>query len=178
MSLLAPLRAPKEDSVIIIMLGFYEINQKGCCMKSMPAGRVIALFVSKPGTPGRTRLSSVTLDHKGVVSDKFYGKERQRSVLLTSIESYAIAQKEGIEMPHGSLGENILIDYNPYLLDPGSRLRIGDALLEISQPCTICDHLSAIDPVLPQLLCSDRGIFAKVIEEGEIREGDTIHLMD
>ena len=144
----------------------------------MPKGHVSALFVSKPNTSRRTRLSSATLDYKGVVSDKFYGKERQRSVLLASIESYMIAQKEGIEMPYGSLGENILIDYNPYLLDTGSRLRIGDALLEISQPCTICDHLSAIDPVLPQLLCNDRGIFAKVVEKGEVREGDAVHLVD
>lgn len=146
-------------------------------MKPMPVGRVIALFISKPNTPKRTQLSSVSLDQQGVVSDKFYGKERQRSVLLTSTESYAIAQKEGIEMVQGSLGENILMDYNPYQLDPGSRLRIGNALLEICQLCTICDHLSAIDPVLPQLLCNDRGIFAKVIEHGEVKEGDRIYLL-
>ncbi len=147
-------------------------------MKPLPAGRVIALFISKPDTSARTHLSSVTLDQKGVVSDKFYGRDGQRSVLLTSIKSYTIAQKEGVEIAYGSLGENILMDYNPYLLDIGSKLYIGDAILEISQPCTICDHLSAIDPVLPQLLCNDRGIFAKVIQKGEVRESDTVYLMN
>ncbi len=70
-------------------------------------------------------------------------------------------------MPFGSLGENILIDYNPYHLNAGDQLRMGEVVLQISQNCTICDHLSKIDETLPTLLKDDRGIFAKVIKGGE-----------
>lgn len=146
-------------------------------MESMPVGNVIALYISRPDTEGRTPVSTIKVDTKGVCSDKFYDKNIQRSVLLTSTDSYLLAQKEGIAMDYGLLGENILMDYNPYLLNTGTRLHIGTAVLEISQPCTLCDHLSAIDPILPQLLCNDRGIFAKVIEAGEIKKGDEIYLI-
>jgi MOSC domain-containing protein YiiM len=80
-------------------------------------------------------------------------------------------------MPFGSLGENILIDYNPYHLTAGDQLRIGEVLLEISQNCTMCDHLSKIDENLPTLLKDDRGIFAKVIKGGVIQPGDEITLL-
>jgi MOSC domain-containing protein YiiM len=147
-------------------------------MKLSAAGKILELFISKEGVSGRIPVDAVMLDPKGVRLDKFYDKNIQRSVLLTSIESYHLAQKEGIEMEYGVLGENILMDFNPYLLDAGTQLKIGTALLEISQYCTMCDHLTAIDPILPQLLAQDRGIFAKVIKEGEVKKGDSIYLVE
>jgi MOSC domain-containing protein YiiM len=147
-------------------------------MKLRAAGKILELFISRKGISGRIPVDTIALDGKGVVSDKFYDRNIQRSVLLTSAESYALARKEGITMEHGVLGENILMDYNPYLLDAGTQLYIGTALLEISQYCTMCDHLTAIDPILPQLLARDRGIFAKVVEEGEIKRGDTVFIVE
>ena len=146
-------------------------------MNQRDLGSVIALFISKESSSSRLPVNKLKVDKKGVLDDKFYDKNIQRSVLLTSKESYLLAQKEKIQMDYGVLGENILIDYNPYLLEPGTRLQIGTAILEISQYCTMCDHLNAIDPILPQLLCNDRGIFSKVIKEGEIEKGDTVYLI-
>jgi MOSC domain-containing protein YiiM len=80
-------------------------------------------------------------------------------------------------MPYGSLGENILVNFNPYDLPTGKRFQIADTILEISQNCTMCDHLSDIDTRLPDLLKNDRGIFAKVIQGGVIKVGDTITLL-
>jgi MOSC domain-containing protein YiiM len=54
---------------------------------------------------------------------------------------------------------------------------MGEVLLQISQNCTICDHLSSIDEKLPDLLKDDRGIFAKVIKGGVIKKGDEIYLL-
>ena len=156
----------------------HHLESKDHLMKLTPTGSVIALFVSKKGVSGRTAVASVNLDQKGIQTDKFYDKNIQRSVLLASIESYTLVEKEDISMDHGALGENILMDYNPYLLEPGSRLKIGPALLEITQYCTMCDHLTAIDPILPQLLCHDRGIFAKVISGGKIKKGDAVYLVE
>ncbi len=146
-------------------------------MHTQSVGKVLALFLSQEGTSTRTPVTTLQLDTKGVVGDKFYGKNIQRSVLLTSTHSYELAKAEDITFDYGLLGENILMDYNPYLLDTGTQLTIGTATLQITQYCTMCDHLTAIDPVLPQLLCNDRGIFAKVIVPGEIKRGDTIHLI-
>lgn len=141
-------------------------------------GKVISLFVSVQGSSTRVEKESVSLDPKGIVEDKFYDTNIQRSVLITSQDSYTLASSHQITMPYGSLGENVLIDYNPYHLNAGDQLRIGDVVLEISQNCTICDHLSKIDKDLPELLKDDRGIFAKVIEGGVIKKEDEIYLLD
>ncbi len=141
-------------------------------------GKVINLFISVQGSSTRIEKESFHLDPKGIIEDKYYDKNIHRSVLITSQESYALAEKHGIQVPLGALGENILIDYNPYHLNAGDQLQMGEVLLQISQNCTICDHLSAIDTYLPTLLKEDRGIFAKVIKGGVIKKGDEIYLLD
>ena len=141
-------------------------------------GKVIDLFISVTGSSIRVEKESFNLDPKGIIEDKYYDKNIQRSVLITSKASYDLATKHHIGLPFGSLGENILIDYNPYHLTPKDQLRIGEVLLQISQNCTMCDHLSNIDENLPTLLKDDRGIFARVIEGGSIKKGDSVSLLN
>jgi MOSC domain-containing protein YiiM len=118
------------------------------------------------------------LDARGIIGDKHYDHDLNRSVLLVSIISYDIAKENGIDVAYGSLGENILIDYNPYQLEIGRRLRIGDELiLEISQHSTLCKSFAKLNSKLPKLLKNDRGIFAKVINPGSIKNGDTLYLL-
>jgi len=147
-------------------------------MKQTKIGNISALFISQKGSPTRKKQVSIQLDTKGICNDKFYDKDIQRSVLITSKESYTLAKEHNIEIPYGSLGENLLIDYNPYHLPAGTRLVIGTSILEISQNCTLCDHLSNLHTLLPTLLKHDRGIFAKVIQEGEIKENDEIFIIE
>lgn len=141
-------------------------------------GQVTNLFISVEGSSTRIEKTSFALDPRGIIEDKYYDKNIHRSVLITSRESYDLANEHNIQMPFGSLGENILIEYNPYHLNAGDQLRIGEVLLQISQNCTICDHLSSIDENLPTLLKEDRGIFARVIEGGMIKKGDEVYLLD
>ncbi len=141
-------------------------------------GKVVKLFLSHKGVSQRVPKEILTLDEQGVIDDKFYNKNIQRSTLITSLESYALAKNHGIEMSHGQLGENLLIDYNPYALPDGSQLQVGDVVLEITQLCTICNHLSVIDKSLPQLLKEDRGIFAKVIQHGTVKINDKVYLLN
>jgi len=140
-------------------------------------GNVKELFISVKGSSQRVNQSTLSLDTLGIQKDKYHNTNIERSVLITSLSSYNLAKSKNISMPFGSLGENLLIDYNPYHLKAGTKLQIGTAILEISQMCTMCDHLSNIDAQLPTLLKEDRGIFAKVIQEGKIRKEDEIYLL-
>jgi len=139
-------------------------------------GKVISLFYSPPS--GRCSTNELLFDTKGILNDKHHDKERNRSVLIASLESYALVREHGIEAAYGSLGENLLIDYNPYHLKPGTKLKIGSTILEISQHCTLCKSLTKVDPKLPKLLKNDRGIFARVTEAGSISEGDNIYIIN
>jgi len=139
-------------------------------------GNVSSLFYST--VYGRTSTAELLLDTKGIIKDKHYNKNIERSVLIASLDSYALVKRHGIDAHYSALGENLLIDYNPYHLPTGSRLKIGNVALEISQHCTLCKSLTKVDARLPKLLKDDRGIFAKVIKSGSIKEGDDIYLLD
>jgi len=139
-------------------------------------GKVISLFISQDGLSHRLEQESIEVDNNGIIDDKFYAKDIDRSILITSIDSYKLSKENGIDIEYSKLGENILIDYNPYHLPPKTQLIIGEAILEISQHCTICKSLSKIDTKLPKLLKDDRGIFAKVIKSGIISKDDRVYL--
>ncbi len=127
----------------------------------------------------RQNVEKISVDNAGVKKDKFYNKNPMRAILITSVESYNLAQKNEINIQAGSLGENILIDINPYTLVQGDRIKIGNTLLEITQNCTLCQGLSSIDSKLPKLLKNDRGIFAKYIEGSpQIILGDTVQILN
>ena len=146
-------------------------------MSNQEVGKITSLFISKIDSNERIPKETLELDAYGIKDDKYRKTNIERSVLITSLSSYKIAERNHINMPFGSLGENLLIDYNPYHLSKGSQLKIGTVILQISQNCTMCDHLSNIDKQLPELLKHDRGIFAKVIQEGEIKKEDKIYLI-
>ncbi|MCK9472779.1 MOSC domain-containing protein [Sulfurimonas sp.] len=147
-------------------------------MANKNVGRVLELFISTKESSKRVNKPILKVDEFGVLEDKFYNKQINRSVLITSIHSYELIKSYEIDMPLGSLGENIFIDYNPYNLPIGTQLKIGNTLLEISQNCTICTHLSAIDTRIPKLIKNYRGIFAKVIKGGEILKEDFVYILE
>jgi len=134
-------------------------------------GDVLELFISKKP------VNQIIVDVKGIIGDKFYAKNIDRSILISSVDSYKMAQEIGVSLEFGKLGENILIEYNPYNLESGTRIEIGEVILEISQKCTLCKSLTKIDSKLPKLLKDDRGIFSKVIRGGTINKRDKIYIV-
>ncbi len=142
-------------------------------------GKVLELFITKDNTEKtRLKVNKIFLDEFGIYDDKFYNKNLMRSILLTSLASYKLAQESNITLDTGSLGENILIDISPYHLKAGDRVQIGETILEITQNCTLCKGLSSVDSKLPKLLKSDRGVFIKVISaKNEINVGDRVKLL-
>jgi len=143
-------------------------------------GKVIGLFITKDDAQ-KTRLnvSSITVDENGIKGDKFYAKDSMRSILISSEYSYKLSKENSIDLKTGSLGENILIDINPYSLVHGDRLKIGDTILQITQNCTLCKGLSIVNSKLPKLLKNDRGIFVKVIKgSSEIHLSDKIEILN
>jgi len=147
-------------------------------MQSKKVGKILELFISIKGDLNRSKRDDIALNENGVKSVKFYGKNIKRSVLITSIASYNLSTQNDIDMDYGQLGENILIDYNPYHLKEGSVIIIGDVILEITQQCTLCKSLAKVNETLPELLKEHRGVFAKVISSGIIHKDDIIYLED
>jgi MOSC domain-containing protein YiiM len=139
-------------------------------------GKLLKIFITKDDKD-KTKVikNKISVDEDGIKEDKFYKKDQNRSILITSIQSYELSAQNSIELEHGMLGENILIDINPYHLKHKDKVVIGDTVLEITQHCTLCKGLSSVNSKLPKLLKDDRGIFARYISgDKEINTGATV----
>ena len=141
-------------------------------------GKIQKLFISQEKIKTRVSKRNIFVDFQGIQEDKFYNKNRDRSVLLTSTYAYELMNKQKINALHGELGENILVDFNPYDLEKGTQLLIGDVILEITIECTICNGLNKIDDKVPKLLKDSRGVFTKVVQGGTIHINDTIEIIN
>ena len=93
-----------------------------------------------------------------------------RQILLIDRETLdALALKPGV------IRENITTEgLNVNGLGEGESLRIGEALLEVTMPCTPCGLMEEIRPGLRHEIRGRRGMLCKVVKGGLIRQGDRI----
>ena len=141
-------------------------------------GSVLQLFISKIDEKKHIPQEFISIDEEGIIGDKFYNKNNERAILLSSIRAYELMKEKDISSSFGALGENILVDFNPYDLEEGTQLSIGNTILQITIECTICDLLTKINNKVPKLLKKDRGVFAKVIQKGTITNGEEITILN
>lgn len=84
---------------------------------------------------------------------------------------------------HGAFGENISTQgLTEETVCIGDRWRLGTALVEVSQgrqPCWKLDHRFGGLPVNANMVRARRaGWYYRVVEEGEVAAGDTMHLLE
>ncbi|RXJ84030.1 MOSC domain-containing protein [Arcobacter sp. CECT 8985] len=136
-------------------------------------GKVIGTFSATKDTTldYRPEVKSLNLIKDfGIEHDKFAGKKLDRTVLIVGIESYEIAKRQGINLKYGSLGENILVDFDPHNYKVGDIFNIENTQIEITQICTVCSHLSKFDKKLPKLLNMHRGLYCKILTNGIVKK--------
>ena len=134
-------------------------------MKNM--GKVIEIFSATKESSGlpRPKVEKLNLiKDYGIENDKFAGKKLEQTVMIVGLKSYEIAKENGIDLELGSLGENILLDFDPHDFEVGTNLKIADAIIEITQICTVCNHLAVFGDELPKLLKSHRGLYCKIVQ--------------
>lgn len=147
----------------------------------MSLGKVVDIFSAKKGQSGlpRPKVDSLNLIYGfGIENDKFAGKDESRAVMIVGLYSYDLAKISGVVLEHGSLGENILLDFNPHDFHIGTQFQIGDVILEITENCTICNHLAVFDDELPILLKECRGLYAKIVAGGKIIKNMPVKLIE
>ncbi|MCL2608604.1 MAG: MOSC domain-containing protein [Treponema sp.] len=138
-------------------------------------GKVLAVCTSeKKGTVKRDVGSAEFVVDHGLQGDAHAGNWH-RQVSMLSLERIDAFRATGAKVEFGDFGENIVgegIDFAG--LPVGTRLRMGDALLEISQIGKECHERCAIYYSMGDCIMPRDGVFAKVITGGTVRNGDTI----
>jgi MOSC domain-containing protein YiiM len=119
----------------------------------------------------------VKKDH-GIIGDAHAG-DWHRQVSLLGEESVDKLRSILPDLPPGVFAENILTKgIILYELPIGTKLRVGETLLEITQIGKECHLGCAIRQKTGDCVMPREGVFAVVLEEGAIRAGDSVSIME
>lgn len=141
----------------------------------MSQARVVALHLS-PGrrAPMLAREEVQAVPDHGLADDAHARPGTGRQVLLLDAETL-----EELSLHPGEVKENITTQGLPLAtLATGTRLQVGEALLQITKPCTPCNRMDEIQPGLQEKLQGRRGMLARVLASGTIRLGDPIAIRE
>ena len=143
-------------------------------------GQRIKTGIFKEPVSGRTMMRRLNLDGDGQGDPTVHGGIH-KAVYAYPIEHYDYWKRElgRDDLTYGKFGENLTVE--GMLEDTvhiGDVFRIGEAVVEVSQPRVPCFKLG-IKMRLPQIvkpfLQSKRvGFYVRVLEEGEVGAGDAI----
>lgn len=141
------------------------------------AGRLLALFAGGPGFV-KERRAEAEVDAGGIPGDRHHGRAAERALLLVPAASYPALAAEGVDVPYGSLGENLVADGLPENgLANGTRIAVGDVVVRVETPCTVCRALAEVDPRLPKAAYGRRGVYLRVLRGGLLRPGDAVRIV-
>ena len=142
-------------------------------------GKIVAVCTSKNKGERKKNVGQANLlVGLGLEGDAHAGFQH-RQVSLLALESIEKMRKMGLDVHPGDFAENLTTEgVTLPVLPIGTKLKIGEVLLEVSQigkEChTRCNiYYQAGDCVMPK-----EGIFAIVVTGGEIAAGDIIEVIE
>ena len=164
----------------------------------LPDGFVLAVCKNnKPGIPKHTVDSIQLRAGFGVEGDYHAGEKvrhrylakkdpdrpNQRQVLLIDAKILGDLDLKGIKIAPGQMGENIVCyGIDVMALEMGTRLMMGEAVLEISEVRDPCRQLNESHPDLYEAVIQkfgdqeiySAGVFARVVQGGRVDSGNSI----
>jgi MOSC domain-containing protein YiiM len=136
---------------------------------------VLAVCISENKGERKKPVEAVELrENHGIVGDAHAG-DWHRQVSLLAQESIDKMRALGLDVNAGDFAENITtLGIDLVSLPIGTRLQIGETLLEVTQIGKECHTRCAIFYQAGDCVMPKEGIFVKVISGGTIRPGDEI----
>jgi ferredoxin-NADP reductase/MOSC domain-containing protein YiiM len=143
-------------------------------------GRVVHTGAWKEPVAGRRMVRRLNIDGDGQGDLGGHGGEN-RAVLVYQLDSYRhwASELNRDDLTPGLFGENLTVDGLPDdEVCVGDRYRIGDAVLEVTQPRVTCYRagMRLGEPRMAALLVAHHrpGFYCRVINEGEVEAGQDI----
>ncbi len=140
---------------------------------------VLSVNISEKKGTIKVPVDKISLTDIGIEGDAHSGKWH-RQVSLLGKESIDKAEQEiGRNLAYGEFAENITTEGFPlYQMKPLDRLASGELLLEVTQIGKKCHGTScAIYTETGNCVMPKEGIFCRVIQNGELTEGDVLEYL-
>jgi len=142
--------------------------------------KVVAVNISaETGVIKQTVESAVLVEKFGIKGDAHAGNWHRQVSLLdqASVDKMSALGAEGLTP--GIFAENITTEgIALHALPVGTRLRVGEAELEVTQIGKECHAHCQIYQQVGMCIMPTEGIFTVVLRGGEIRAGDTIEILN
>lgn len=141
-------------------------------------GKIIGICISeKRGTQKKEIGEADIVKGWGIEGDA-HGGNWHRQVSLLSYEKIEEFRERGAEIELGAFGENLIIEgYDFRSLPVGTRFRIGDAVLELTQIGKECHSHCEIYKKMGDCIMPREGVFTEVVTGGHIKNGDEVEMI-
>lgn len=141
--------------------------------------RVTSVNISEKKGEQKHPVPEITLRLRhGIVGDAHAGDWHRQISLLAEESIDTMRASCPVPLDAGTFAENInTVGINLKNLPVGTRLRIGETEVEVTQIGKECHNDCAIKKATGKCVMPTEGVFAVVVEEGIVRKGDSIEII-
>ncbi|MDR5586823.1 MULTISPECIES: MOSC domain-containing protein [Clostridium] len=140
-------------------------------------GKIMAICISEKRGTQKKRIEKANLVKDFGIENDAHAGNWHRQVSLLSYEKIEDFKAKGAEVNDGAFGENVIVQgFNLKDLPIGSLLTCGNIKLEITQIGKECHAHCEIYKKMGECIMPTNGVFAKVIEGGQMKIGDEIEI--
>ncbi len=140
-------------------------------------GKIIAICISQQKGVAKQEVASGRLVEEWGLEQDAHAGRWHRQVSLLSKEKIDAFRAKGAQVENGAFGENLIVEgFDLPKLPVGSKFRIGDIQLELTQIGKECHSHCAIYQTMGDCIMPREGIFCRVLQGGQVFPGDEIIL--
>src|SRR5208283_1121201 len=143
----------------------------------MKKGRICSINISDKKGMRKKPIDEVTIsENYGIAGDAHASSEWHRQISLLALESINKMQELGLDVKPGDFAENITTEGLDLLSLPvGTRVKMGESVIgEVSQIGKECHARCAIYYQAGDCVMPKEGIFLRILEGVNMRNGDTV----
>lgn len=141
-------------------------------------GTLKAICISEKRGTQKKEIPEADIKEGWGIEGDAHGGNWHRQISLLSSEKIEEFRARGADIGYGAFGENLIVEgFDFRALPVGTRFRIGDAVLEMTQIGKECHSHCEIYKKMGDCIMPREGVFAKVICGGHIKKGDPVEMI-
>ena len=139
-------------------------------------GEVVSIHVAPARrVPTRSVREGVAEAGAGLVGDRYHGSRHRHVTIQSAPDLEAAGAALGSVVEPGATRRNLTVSGGPVPGRPGTRVRVGEVLLEVVRPAAPCRLLDDwIAPGAMKAMHARGGAVLRILEGGRLQVGDLV----